>query len=184
MIEMIDKGEFGGKYRATVLKNDDPEHRGRLRLEVADVFGKDGLSTWAECSVPFPGAPGVAAGFFVIPIVGAAVWVEFECGNQDYPVWSGGRWIKEQDLPAMALKPVPKKNGQNIVIQSAMKNTVVISDAKPDKDQGGIILKSSGNKCATIIVNETGIYINNGNGASIEMTGNTVSINGKALVIK
>jgi hypothetical protein len=36
---------------------------------------------------------------------------------------------------------------------------------------------------ATIIVNDTGIYIQNGKGASIVMTGPTVTINQGALVI-
>jgi uncharacterized protein involved in type VI secretion and phage assembly len=31
-------------------------------------------------------------GIFVIPPVGANVWVEFERGDPDYPIWSGGFW--------------------------------------------------------------------------------------------
>ena len=46
---------------------------------------------------------------------------------------------------------------------------------------GGIMLKSTTG--ATIIVNDTGIYIQNGKGASIIMTGPTVTINAGALVV-
>ena len=46
---------------------------------------------------------------------------------------------------------------------------------------GGIMLKSTTG--ASIIVNDTGIYIQNGKGASIIMTGPTVNINTGALTI-
>ena len=36
---------------------------------------------------------------------------------------------------------------------------------------------------ATIIVNDTGIYIQNGKGASINLVGPSVAINGVALVV-
>jgi hypothetical protein len=46
---------------------------------------------------------------------------------------------------------------------------------------GGIMLKSTTG--ATIIVNDTGIYIQNGKGASIVMVGPTVTVNAGALVV-
>jgi len=65
------------------------------------------------------------------------------------------------------------------VIQTMLQNAIVLSDlAGPT---GGIMLKSTTG--ATIIVNDTGIYISNGKGASIVMTGPTVTINNGALVI-
>jgi hypothetical protein len=46
---------------------------------------------------------------------------------------------------------------------------------------GGIMLKSATG--STIIVNDTGIYITNGKGASIVMTGPTVNVNSGALTV-
>jgi hypothetical protein len=46
---------------------------------------------------------------------------------------------------------------------------------------GGIILRSPTG--AMIVVNDTGIYINNGQGASIELMGPSVMINKSALVV-
>jgi hypothetical protein len=46
---------------------------------------------------------------------------------------------------------------------------------------GGIMLKSTTG--AAIIVNDTGIYLSNGKGATITLVGPTVSINVAALVI-
>jgi hypothetical protein len=46
---------------------------------------------------------------------------------------------------------------------------------------GGVVLRSPSG--AMIVVNDTGIYINNGKGASIEMMGPSVMINKVALVV-
>jgi uncharacterized protein involved in type VI secretion and phage assembly len=48
-------------------------------------------STLAWAMPCLPGA-GPSVGFFTIPPVGAKVWVEFERGDLDYPIWSGGFW--------------------------------------------------------------------------------------------
>ena len=52
-------------------------------------------------SVPFAGPK---VGFFAIPPVGANVWVEFEAGDTDHPIWSGCFWGPGQ-LPAEAADP-------------------------------------------------------------------------------
>jgi len=46
---------------------------------------------------------------------------------------------------------------------------------------GGIMLKSTTG--ATLIVNDTGIYIQNGKGAAITMIGPTVDVNAGALTV-
>jgi uncharacterized protein involved in type VI secretion and phage assembly len=77
--------EFFGKYRGKVEKNFDPLGLGRLQVSVADVCAM----AWAMPCLPGAG-PGV--GIFVIPPERANVWVEFERGDPDYPIWSGGFW--------------------------------------------------------------------------------------------
>ena len=172
--------QFLGKYRATVLNNIDPENRGRLTLTIPDVLGLI-PSTWAECCAPFSGLTGVAAGFFAIPPIGAAVWVEFEQGDVNKPIWTGGRWASTADVPPMALAPPPIPPGQNVIIQTSLQNMLAVSDAAPTPFTGGIVLKSTTG--ATIVVNDTGIYINNGKGASINLVGPAVTVNNGALVI-
>jgi hypothetical protein len=92
-------------------------------------------------------------------------------------VWVGGYWGSAAEVPALALAGNPAS--PNIVFQSALQNSLVISDLPGPT--GGIMLKSTTG--ATIIVNDTGIYIQNGKGASIIMTGPTVTINNGAMVI-
>jgi len=109
--------------------------------------------------------------------IGAGVWLQFEGGDADYPVWTGGWWGNAAEVPVLALAGVP--GDPNIVLQTALQNTVVVSDLPGPT--GGIMLKSTTG--ATIIVNDTGIYIQNGKGASIVMVGPSVTINAGALVV-
>jgi len=167
---------FVGKYRATVLNNVDPEMRGRLMLNIPDVLGVV-PSTWAEPCTPLAGPTGPAMGVYMVPPIGAGVWVEFEHGDPNYPIWVGCRWGGPSDIPPLAHAGLPIS--PNIVMQTAGQNSFVISDLPGPT--GGIMLKSATG--ASIIVNDTGIYIQNGKGASLIMTGPTVTINNGALVV-
>jgi len=167
---------YMGKYRATVLNNVDPETRGRLMLTIPDVLGVI-PSTWAEPCTPLAGPTGPPMGVYMVPPIGAGVWVEFEHGDPDYPIWVGCRWGAPSDLPPLAHAGLPVS--PNIVMQTAGQNSFVISDLPGPT--GGLMLKSATG--ASIIVNDTGIYIQNGKGASLIMTGPTVTINNGALVV-
>jgi uncharacterized protein involved in type VI secretion and phage assembly len=109
--------------------------------------------------------------------LGAGVWVEFEQGNPDYPIWSGCWYGSAAETPALALAGNPAS--PNIVLQTTLQNAIVVSDLPGPT--GGIMLKSTTG--ATIIVNDTGIYIQNGKGASLVMVGPSVTINNGALVV-
>ena len=170
--------KYFGKYRGTVLNNVDPEMRGRLMLSVPDVLGAI-PSSWAEPCVPLAGPTGPPMGVYLVPPPGAGVWVEFEAGNQDYPIWTGCRWGSASDIPALAKAGNPVD--PNIVMQSLLQHTFMISDMPPSPATGGIILKSTTG--AMIVVNDSGIYIDNGKGASIRMVGPTVTVNNGALTI-
>ena len=172
----MSNGRFYGKYRGTVINNIDPELRGRLMVQVPDVLGLV-PSSWAEACVPLAGPTGPPMGIYVVPPIGAGVWVEFENGNADYPIWAGCRWGSPADVPTLAHAGLPV--APNIVIQSIGQNSIVVSDLPGPT--GGIMLKSMTG--ATIIVNDTGIYIQNGKGASLNMVGPSVDINMGALTI-
>lgn len=176
MNESTANRNFFGKYRATVLNNIDPETRGRLMLTIPDVLGVV-PSTWAEPCTPLAGPTGPPMGVYMVPPIGAGVWVEFEHGDPDYPIWVGCRWGSAADVPSLAHAGLPVS--PNIVMQTAGQNSLVISDLPGPT--GGLMLKSTTG--ASIIVNDTGIYIQNGKGASLVMTGPTVTINNGALVI-
>jgi len=169
-------GRFYGKYRGTVVQNIDPENRGRLTCLVPDVLGEV-TSAWAECCAPLAGPSGPSMGVYLVPPMGAGVWVEFEQGNPNKPIWSGCRFGSSANVPSQAKSGLP--TSPNIVMQTSGQNTLVISDLPGPT--GGIMLRSASG--ASIIVNDTGIYIKNGNGASLDMTGSTVNINNGALTV-
>ncbi len=169
---------YYGKYRATVNNNVDPDQRGRLMLSIPDVLG-DIPSSWAEPCVPLAGPTGMAMGVYLVPAIGAAVWAEFEHGDPDLPIWSGCRWGSESDVPTAASEGNPAD--PNLVFQSLLQHSIVISDLPPSPATGGIILQSTTG--AMIVVNDSGIYINNGKGATVELIGPTVMINKTALTV-
>lgn len=164
---------FYGKYRASVLANVDPKQLGRLTLQIPDVLGSV-PSTWALPCFP---AAGRRMGVFALPPVGAAVWAEFEHGDPDHPIWTGGWYGTASEVPSLALAAPPGM--QNILLQTTGQNTAMITDTPGPT--GGVVLRSKGG--ASITVNDTGIYLDSGQGATISLVGKVVSINKTALTV-
>ncbi len=169
--------KFYGKYRGTVIENIDPLQTGRVMLQCPDVLGET-PSSWAMPCVP---AAGIQSGMFIVPAIGSQVWVEFEQGNPDYPIWTGGFWGSAADVPVFALAPPAIPPGENIVLQTPGQNSIILSDSAPTPVTGGIVLKGASG--AMLVINETGIYISNGQGATITLIGPAVAINMTALTV-
>lgn len=184
---MSEEKKYWGKYRGTVVNNVDPNQRGRLQVLVPDVNSVV-PTTFAEPCVPLAGPTGPPMGVYMVPPIGAGVWVEFEHGDPDKPIWVGCRWGLQSDIPLAALAGNPAD--PSIVIQSLLQQAVIVSDMPPSvpppvmppvPTTGGIILRSTTG--ASIVVNDAGIFISNGKGATINMIGPTITINNGALVI-
>jgi len=164
---------YYGKYRGTVVNNVDPMNTGRIQSQVPDVFGTT-PSSWAMPCLPLGGPQ---TGMFTIPPVGAGVWMEFEQGNPDNPIWTGCWWGSAAEVPALALATSPALS--RIVLQTQLQNALVVSDAPGPA--GGIMLKTMTG--AMIMINETGIVISNGQGATISLVGPSVTVNNGALLV-
>lgn len=164
---------YFGKYRGMVINNVDPMQQGRLMVQVPDVAGLAPMN-WAMPCVP---VAGIQNGMFALPLPGSGVWVEFEKGDPNYPIWSGCFWGSPAEVPALARLTPPLM--QSITLQTALQNGITISDLPGPT--GGIMLKSATG--ATLIVNDTGIYIQNGKGAMVTLLGPTVAINNGALTV-
>jgi type VI secretion system (T6SS) baseplate-like injector VgrG len=108
--------EFFGKYRGRVENNLDPLNLGRLQVSVPAVLG-DGRLSWAMPCVPYAGP---SVGLFAIPPVGANLWVEFEAGDPDHPIWSGAFWAAGQ-VPVNPALP-------DVKVLSTAGTTITISD--------------------------------------------------------
>ena len=221
---------FYGKYRGVVSNNQDPSKLGRIRAKVPDVTG-EAESGWAYPCAPFGGKN---MGFFALPSVGAAVWIEFEQGDPAYPIWSGCWWSKQEQMPEALNKDAEKKvliqtrDGQSllfeetdtskqITLQTANKQKLILEDG----DAGGKITlqTSSGQKITLndgaggeisiqtaqgqkiewkdggqsltiqavagqkIILQPATIQIDNGTGATLELTGPKIDMNHAALEV-
>ena len=167
--------QYLGKYRGTVLQNVDPLGIGRIQVQVVGVFTL--ASSWAMPSFP---VAGIQTGMVAVPMIGSGVWVEFEQGDPDFPIWTGCYYSTRAEVPPMVQliqPPIPA-----MTMQTPLQNTIQVSDAPPTPVSGGIILRSTTG--AAIVVNDSGVYISDGKGAMITMTGGVVTVNMGALIVK
>jgi hypothetical protein len=162
--------QFFGKYRGKLENNIDPMLQGRVQVSVPAVLG-EGRLAWAMPCVPYAGA---GEGFFVIPPIGANVWVEFEAGDPDYPICSGCFWGTGEAPDPLALP-------QNKVFKTES-ITLTLSDLP---GAGGFTLEVGPPAVATplkMVFNATGIELTNG-AASVKLTPASVSLNNGALEV-
>lgn len=162
---------FFGKYRGVVTDNADPEMRGRIQARVTDATGdRDG--GWALPCAPFGGDQ---VGFFAVPKVGAGVWIEYEQGDPDRPVWSGCWWGSAAEMPPSLPAPPPSRK---VMLRTEAGHSIVIDDTP---GSGGITLETaSGQKIA---LTAAGVEIDDGMGAKISLQGPKVSVNDGALEV-
>ena len=161
-----ERTQFYGKYRGVVTDNKDPNGLGRLQVKVSDVLG-DNESGWALPALPYAGD---GVGLYLIPPVDAFVWVEFEHGDPDYPIWTGSFWLAQSAVPTEA-------SGPDIKLLKTAIATITINDA--DSESSITIQTKDGLK---MVMDKQGIEISNGSN-KITLSQESVSINDGALEV-
>jgi hypothetical protein len=164
--------QFFGKYRGKVIKNKDPLRLGRIRVRVPSVLGA--LSkNWAMPCVPYAGKK---VGFYAIPPVGANVWVEFEGGNPNKPIWSGCFWGKGE-VPAQPAVPeikVFRTEGITLTLDNRKKKGFSIEVTDP-------VVK----KPLKLVMNDDTITLNHSDERIVKITADTIElINKKKTIVK
>ena len=165
-----------GKHRGVVIDNADPDKLGRLRVWVPSLFPRAGganpgaddpsVTDWAWPCLPYGGS--AQQGFFFVPDVGAKVWVEFEEGNLDSPIWVGVFWSRPggtSDVPESATEPdAPTRR----LIRTACGHEMVFDD-KPGEESitlrhkdGALISFDSKGSLTLANKNGTFLYLNAG----------------------
>jgi uncharacterized protein involved in type VI secretion and phage assembly len=167
---MTARPSFFGKFRGVVSDTQDPLMLARIKARVPDVFG-DNESGWALPCAPFGGT---AFGLFALPGVGAGVWIEFEQGDPDRPIWTGSWWGTPAEVPSV-LKPIAAKK---VLLKTEGGHSILLDDTP---GSGGIVLETSAGQKVSITAN--GIEINNGQGAQVKLSGAQVSINNGGLEV-
>jgi len=177
MMRARTKKRFFGKYRGIVETNTDPEFKGRIQAMVPDVLGLV-PTTWA---LPCLANAGVKSGVHVIPAIGTNVWIEFEHGDPNKPIWTGCFWGSTTEAP---IAPPPQTNPllpPDVVVQTVAQNTIVVSGSL-----AGISI-TCGPPLPTspgIMITQAGITISDGKGGMIAIAEGVVTINLGALVIQ
>lgn len=196
---------YFGKYRGLVTDVTDPLNLARLKARVPDVFGNKECG-WALPCLPFAGQ---SMGFFALPKVGAGVWIEFEHGDPEYPIWSGCYYHAVSEVPPNALVPPSPK----ALLRTAGGNSLMLDDTPlvgglQLKSQGGEVLKLSskglelfdavgqkifsvgpegfefaGQRGEKLSINTQQLVMSLIGGAKIEMLGKLVKINDGALEV-
>ncbi|MCW3819204.1 phage baseplate assembly protein V [Micromonospora sp. DR5-3] len=155
---------YWGKFEGVVVDNDDPSGLCRLDVHVPSVLSQS--TGWCRPSLPYAGN---GSGFALVPPVGATVWVEWPGGDLGKPpVWSGAAWTSGNGIDGAG----PGK----ILLVSPKGHRVEISD-----DDQSITLKAAGG--ASLTINADGIVLDNGQGATVELTGATVALNGESFKV-
>jgi hypothetical protein len=141
-----------GKYRGTVVNNQDLPPKGRLLVSVPGIV----ITNWATPCVP---VAGLLSGTFVRPAIGSNVWVEFERGDPDKPIWVGGWWGDGQ-IPVIAeeYNAVPAVSVVTIESGSAGISVSDVPVAVGPNQPGSVNLKA-GSGAVTIALGPTGVSI-------------------------
>jgi uncharacterized protein involved in type VI secretion and phage assembly len=194
---LLEKTErrFYGKYRAVVVDNKDPARLGRLRVSVPSLLGRDVVTGWATPCLPYGGA--ADQGFLFVPDRDAGVWVEFEEGDLEFPVWVGTFWTRPGSASQL---PKPQAaDGSNQagvqdpptrkIIKTSKGHTLQFEDADGNEsilvregsqghriimDNEGITLVDKWDN--TIVLSESGIEVADAAGNSITMTEPAVTL--------
>ena len=157
---------FYGKFRGVVSDNNDPNNMGRIRAKVLDIFGGY-ESGWALPALPYAGD---GVGLFLIPPTNASVWIEFEQGDPEYPIWSGCFWA-QGEVPASPASADMKVLKTDVA-------TITLNDSP---GSSGITIETTAGM--KIVMDSSSIEVTNGQGASVKLSGNQVSINSGALEV-
>jgi len=162
--------KFYGKYRGTVTDNADPMQLGRLQVTVTDAPLCGNGSGWAMPCVPYAGKN---VGLFLIPPKDALVWVEFEEGDPDKPIWAGCFWASGEmpASPAVAETKLLKTDA----------GTIMLND---QKGSGSITIKMNDQNELTIGIDTQKIKLSNGSSQTIEISKSSVKINSDALEVQ
>jgi Type VI secretion system/phage-baseplate injector OB domain len=166
---------FFSKYRGKVTANQDPLHLGRIQISVPSVFG-EGRQSWAMPCTPYAGKD---IGWFTVPPVDANVWVEFEGGDPDYPIWSGCFW-GAGELPQVAKVEEPVK----VQVFKTDGITITLSNLGDNKGLTVEVDKPVVEKPLKMIFNANGIELNNNNQTTAKFMAETIELkNGESSTV-
>lgn len=178
---LIDKVErrFYGKYRGFVVDNADPEQLGRLKLQVPSLLGDAVVTGWALPCMPYGGDAN--QGMLFIPEVGAGVWVEFEEGDLEFPLWMGTFWSKPGGTSELPL-PNQADGTEESAVQDPPTRKIIKTRKGhtlqfEDKDNDEMVTLVEATHGHVLTMNQDGITTIDGtNGHAITLDANGITV--------
>jgi hypothetical protein len=150
---------YYGKYRGIVSDVSDPENRCRIKATLSGLLDGE-ESGWAMPVLPFAGD---GHGMVMLPAVGSGVWIEFEAGNLDLPLWSGF-WFADGQRPqpqGEKTRVIVSENGHQVVLDDESDEVKIVHSGGAE-----IKLSSSGieltYQACKLEISGTSISLNNG----------------------
>jgi phage baseplate assembly protein gpV len=121
---------YFGKYRGIVTDVDDPNNQCRIRATVPAVLGEQACG-WALPAAPFAGD---GHGMVMLPKVGSGVWIEFEAGRLDVPIWSGAWWASGQrpDPQGAAVRVIVSEKGHKLILDDDADEVKLVHGSGPE----------------------------------------------------
>lgn len=152
-------GSYFGKYRGIVTDVDDPANQCCIRAKVPAVLG-DQPCGWA---LPVAAFAGDGHGVVLLPEVGAGVWIEFEAGQLDRPLWSGAWWAEGQrpDPQGPGKRVFVSKNGHKLVMDDDSDELLLTHGSGPEIKMTGTEVTITCGACEVKITSKE-ISLNNG----------------------
>lgn len=163
--------KFFGKYRGIVVDNNDPENLGRLKVTIPSLLGNDVVTGWAMPCVPYGGTAN--CGFVAIPDVDAGVWIEFEEGDLEFPVWVGTYWSKPGGTTEIP-EPANEQGPPTSKIFKSNKHVIELADEDDNE-----LIKIVENERNEILINDSGIVITDTNENVITLDDSGILISDK-----
>lgn len=180
LVEKIER-RFYGKYRGVVVDNADPEQLGRLKVTVPSVLGAEVVTGWAAACTPYGGD--INQGFLFIPEIASGVWIEFEEGDLEFPIWVGTYWTKpdgESELP----KPNDAEGAEEGAVQDPVSRKIIKTlkghtiqfEDRDGEEMVTIIHKVDDDNMNVITMNSSGISLTDFTGNKIEMKDDALTL--------
>jgi hypothetical protein len=171
----VDK--YYGKYAGFVAEKVESDVHGAIMVEIPG---------FTQAGVPVRARPCLPYAHFYMPHAGTRVWIEFEGGHTDYPLWVGV-WYPENTAPEEARA----KPDFHRVIQTPAGHTVELSDEEGaekivvrHKDNSFVALQPDG---SVLVSNTKGAYLflnaDNGQTTLTSQHGHLVSLTKDAAML-
>jgi uncharacterized protein involved in type VI secretion and phage assembly len=134
----------------------------------------------------------------MVPPVGTNIWVEFEGGDPDYPIWSGCFW-GDQELPQAARVDEPEQvqvfrtEGVTLIVSRKegskgitleVQTPVVENPLKLIYNPDGIELNHSDKMTARFLTDGQTLELKNGQTSTVTLTADTIQLKEAAIEVQ